>query len=501
MSQINEAFSVSRGKDERGNVIAFIDPSKPENAKSFDYRQVFKDHGAKWNPNSKFWYWYVGKTEDQWRNVFSKFIEPALKAVHGKEGASEDDSKAAVIASLDALISQIETTPIASTDVKLSPQQEETIKNKLLQFKQRLVNIENDEDFKAAVAAVIKFKNAQGYKFSFGNSILILIQNPRATIVNSKTNWEKYYNRTVKPDAQPLMVYAPNSVGGGMSADKKEEAEKNYLAKIGKTKDKMSPHEKIVLQSLQRGYGYAKSFTFVSVYDVADTQQIEGKEDFIKGTEDRNKLKWHEENNITEEVRPLYTALLNIAKEKGIDVSMADTLGGARGVSSSGRIQILKNEGNDVGLTKTLAHELAHEFLHQTYLGTRDKELGKFFIGKTEGKDAIEQQAEIAAWMIMDAFGFDVKTTSLNYAVIWGGDKEKMVKVFDTVAGVVNKIIDDINSQLKKNVSENTGQPRLGQHVSPQEIANFIGVGNEYSQEAKRESMLENFYRKVNIIR
>lgn len=503
MNQLNEAFSVSRGKDERGNVIAFIDPSKPENVKSFEFRQVFKDHGAKWNPTGKYWYWYVGKTEDQWRNVFSKFIEPALKAVHGKEGATEDDSKAAIVASLDALISQIETTPIASPETKLSSEEESQIKNRLQAFKQRLVNIDNDEDFKKAMSAITKFKNAQGYKFSFGNAILILIQNPKATIVNSKSNWEKVYNRTVKPDARPLMVYAPNTGGGGgMSPEKKKEVEQNFLKKVGKTtKDQLTPNEKITLQSLQRGYNYARSFTFVSVYDVADTEQIEGKEDFIKGTEERNKLKWHETNKTDERVRPIYSALVNIIQNHGIKFSTVTDLGGSRGVSKSGEINILQNEGNDVGLTKTLAHELAHEFLHQKYLGSKDQELGRYFIGKEEGKESVEQQAEIAAWMIMDAFGFDVKTTSLNYALLWGGDKEKMVKVFDTVANVVNKIIDDINTEIKKNVTETSGQPQLGQHVTPQDVANFIGVGSEYNQEVKRESMLENFYRKVNFIR
>src|SRR5579859_4138173 len=215
MKNLNEAFSVSKGRDERGNIIAFIDPSKPENAKSYDYREIFKKNGAKWS--GKYWFWYVGKTEDQWRNVFSKFIEPALKTVHTQENAPEDQSKAAIIASLDALINAVATTPVdPNSDVKISKEKEEEVKTKLALFKQKLVNIENDQDFKNAIAAINRFKNAQGQKFSFNNAILIMIQNPNATIVNSKTNWEKIYNRTVKPEARPLMIFAPNAQGGGV---------------------------------------------------------------------------------------------------------------------------------------------------------------------------------------------------------------------------------------------------------------------------------------------
>lgn len=511
MKNLNEAFVVSKAKDERGNVIAVIDPNKTENTKSFEFRDSFKKHGAKWDGKNKYWYWYVGKTEDQWRNVFSKFIEPALKDVHGKEGAGEDDSKAAIVASLDSLISAIEATPISSpnSEVNLSSEEQENIKTKLALFKQKLVNIEDDEDFKKAMSAITKFKNAQGYKFSFGNAILILIQNPNATIVNSKTNWDKIYNRTVKEGSRPLIVYAPEKSGGSgsYSKEKKEELTNNFLKKVGKTSNsQLTPNDKIKLQTLLRPSSYASRFVFVSVYDVAQTEQIEGKEDFIKGTDDYQKLPWSDENNISEEVRPIYTALINFAKGHGIEVDMADDLQGAKGSSSSGKISVLKNEGNDVGLTKTLAHEITHELLHQKYASSKNLELKQYFIGKDEGRAALEQQAEISAWMFMDAFGFDLKTTSLNYALIWGANKDNMVKVFDSVASVVNFMIDNVNTEIRNNktaagevaVNENNPSTPMANHISGKDVADFLGVTQDYSKIQQKDAMLQEFYRRVN---
>jgi hypothetical protein len=185
---------------------------------------------------------------------------------------------------------------------------------------------------------------------------------------------------------------------------------------------------------------------------------------------------------------------------------MVDDLDGSRGVSANGAIRLLKNEGNDIGLTKTLAHEITHELLHQKYLSTKGDESSKFFLGTAEGRAAVEQQAELSAWMFMYAFGFDLKTTSLNYVLLWGGDKDKMVKVFDTVSSSVNYLIDFVNKKIKS-LDEGMGSHAHGKHITPDEIAKLIGVGSEYQSlksgntpDADVEELKERILRKLNII-
>ncbi len=114
-NNLNEAFVVSKRVDHNGNNIAYIDPNKPENKETFKYKDVFKNYGAKWSPDGKFWFWYIGKTKDQWQNVYSKFIEPALKEVHRMEGAPEEDSKASLVASLETVIGEVSAAATASS--------------------------------------------------------------------------------------------------------------------------------------------------------------------------------------------------------------------------------------------------------------------------------------------------------------------------------------------------------------------------------------------------
>ena len=122
-------------------------------------------------------------------------------------------------------------------------------------------------------------------------------------------------------------------------------------------------------------------------------------------------------------------------------------MGTSKGVSTSGKIIILQNSGNDVGMTKTLAHELSHELLHQKYAKGKNKDLDQFFIGTEQGSGVVEQQAELTAWMVMASFGFDLQTTSINYVVLWGGDDKNMLEVFDAVSSVANYLIYEITNR------------------------------------------------------
>lgn len=253
-----------------------------------------------------------------------------------------------------------------------------------------------------------------------------------------------------------------------------------------------------------------REFEFTPVYDVTNTAQIEGKENLIGDYEKRNEIKWFEENMLSDEVRPVYNALMEFAKENGIEVNLVDDLGGARGSSASGKIKLLKSEGNDVGITKTLAHEITHELLHQTYLKQRGSKHAQYFVGTSQGRDLVEQQAELSAWMVLASYGFDLKTTSLNYAAIWGADKEGMIRVSDTVTGVVNMLLDYINGHMSNNpikttepaeepaeMSEAAAPIRQARHITPMDVAKVLGVTSEYEQvlNQSKEKMMENFNR------
>jgi len=437
----------------------------------YPFKDILKARNAKWNNANKFWFWFLGKNENE---TIERIIKPALKEIKDSQNIPLE---------IDELIKNIDANPPSQNpDLSVSSEDENKIKEKLQNFKEMLVNIEDDEQFKETIGKLIAFKAAQGYDFSFGNTILIWVQNQNATIVNSRKNWLEKYNRTVNENARPLMVWAPQGVNQKIPKDKEELVKQEFYKSLGKSSyNELTPNEKLRLDKILRGYSSATRFKFVPVYDVADTTQIQGTEDYIeKAKEAGNGIKWFEDNMLSDEVRPIYKGLLDFCEEKGIKTELIDDLGGARGVSASGAIKLLKNEGNDVGLTKTFAHEITHELLHQKYLSQKGGDESKFFLGRGMGKATIEQQAELSAWMFMYAFGFDLKTTSLNYTIMWGGNKDNMVKVFETVSGVVNYLIDYVNRKIKT-IDETQGNPQHGAHISPDEIANLLGFGKEYN--------------------
>lgn len=500
-NNLNEAFVVSKRIDHNGNNIAYIDPAKPENKETFKYKDVFKKYGAKWSGEGKFWFWYIGKTKDQWQNVYTKFIEPALKEVHKLEGAPEEDSKASLIASLDTVIGEVSAaTASPSGEEGITPDEKKNIVDRLAKFKETLVNLDNDEEFKKTMQILTAFKNAQGHQYSFTNTILIWIQNPNARLVKSEINWAKF-NRTIVDKSKRMIVRSPARTAlRKYSEDQEKDITNRFLQSVNKRSyDELSAGEKERLGVILRGRMVKREFEFTPVYDVSNTAQMEGKENLIGDIEKRDEIKWFEDNMLSDEVRPIYTALMKFAQENGIEVHLEDDLGGARGSSASGKISLLRNEGNDVGITKTLAHEISHELLHQNYLKNRNSKYAQYFVGKQEGRQLVEQQAELSAWMVMASYGFDLKTTSLNYVAIWGADKDAMIRVFDTVTGVVNLLLDYINGHLNQPVSETEGAPaniRPARHITPMDVAKTLGVTDEYNQvlNQAKNSLNENFY-------
>lgn len=506
---INEAFVVSKRFDKKGNPIAFIDPTKPENNNTFKYKDILKDYGAKWDGENKYWFWYIGKNKEQWNNVYHKFIEPALKKIHSMENVGEDDSKQSLIKSIENVLEELNNTPVGS-DENVTNNDKFDVKNRLQKFKEMLINIDNDEDFKKTMRSILAFKNLLGHIYSFRNTLLIYIQRPDAQMVKSELNWNAV-NREVVDKSKRILIIAPaRSAFKSYTPDEKKRIIINFLNSLGKkSEDELTLGEKEKLRVLLRGKLVKNEFELAPVYDITDTKQIEGKENLVKDVDDFINMKWYVDDYKTSEITPLYNALLKFADENGISISFEEKdskiLKGARGASIGGKIYVLKNDGNDVGITKTLAHEIFHELLHQKYLSQKNSKYAAYFVGNENGRGLVEQQAELSAWMLLASFGFDLKTTSINYVAIWGADKDAMVRVFDTIANVVNFMIDYVNGVITTFASTNVKLSEVenivkkGKHITPMDVAKVLGVTDEYKEVLSdlRNKINEHFYRFV----
>ena len=476
---IKESFNIKNGnfkkKDGTLTKIAYIDPTTSTN--TYPYKDIIKNQfNGFWLSNLKTWGWFLGQNPEK---VYRDKIKPCLEWLD-----SQINDKRNIIELIDKLISEVSNGNIDNSIVDAN-----SIKEKLKQFKQDLINAVSSEEFKRLILPVINFKRAQGHRFSFGNSILIILQDPKATLVKSKRNWLKF-NREVNDNAPAIWLWIPTNFQP-LSKQEKDTIINRYLVnnKVKTIKD-LHPGEQERLQVELTGT-HPKSWELGPYfYDIRFTTQIPDTEDMV-GSNKIN-IEWFDDKgDETNEIKQYYNALLSLIQDKNIKIDYIDDLDGARGVSMSGKIGLLKNQKINIGQLNTLIHEFAHEILHQKYLKNSNDEFSAYFVGTDEGRGKVEQQAELCAWIVLKMFGYDMKT-NINYVGIWGLDENNAADVFDSVAKVAEIIYDGINSRLNV-IKENI---KLKESITGRDVAQMIGMVDLYDK-SKKQSNIKNIVESI----
>ena len=424
--------------------------------------------GAKFNSHPTCWYWEVGNNADE---VIEKKVRPCLAFLQKTDNVQD------IIDKLIAKINNARIPNIPGADNK------ETIKEKLERFKKELVNITSGDEFKSKIEPIIKFRNANNYQYSLGNIILILIQDPEAKLVKPAGHWKKYFNREVKKGAKPIMLWMPTKKTEYTPEEKEELTIKFLNRKKVNSVDKLSPADKEMLDR-KLNQGTAREFDLMPYwYDYRFTEQMPNTEDVIGNPGDD--VPWFEDNGEeTPDLASKFDAILEVINDYGIRLEFKDDLGGARGRSSNGLIELLSNQPKNAGMLNTASHEFAHEILHQKYVKSNNEDMKEYFVGTEEGRAKVEQQAELCAWIVMRCFGYDMPT-NINYVGIWGLNQDNAVKVFDSVSNVANLIVKKI-LQKEKGQEDMFESKRylLRENGVPtgQEIANMVGCGRVYKR-------------------
>jgi hypothetical protein len=130
-------------------------------------------------------------------------------------------------------------------------------------------------------------------------------------------------------------------------------------------------------------------------------------------------------------------AIEELIREKGIELSYVESLGGALGVSRGGNISVLSTLPAAEKFS-VLVHELAHELLHR---GDRRKETTKV---------TRETEAEAVAYVVLKASGLKLSSHSADYIQLWNGDEDVLMQSLELIREVASHII----SALEAPVSE-----------------------------------------------
>lgn len=208
------------------------------------------------------------------------------------------------------------------------------------------------------------------HTYSVNNTIMIKMQNPKATMVAGYNAWQKNFGRQVVKAAKAIQIIAP--------------------IPENKVKDPNTGEEKKVSQRTR--------FKVVSVFDISQT---EGKE-LPQLTK--------ELTGTTEGAKILTEGVIAVIK-KNTSFSF-DSIEGRKGYYDPSKNKIVvKNEMSDIHTVKTLIHELAHSRMHANLNIKKDRELA-------------EVQAESVAFVVADYFGVDTGSYSFPYVATWSSNKE-----------------------------------------------------------------------------
>lgn len=246
-----------------------------------------------------------------------------------------------------------------------------------------------DSGHSEALTAFLK-SMASFHRYSMHNLVLISYQKPDATHVAGFRKWIEM-GRHVKTGEKGIMILAPML---------------RYQRRVPR-KDPLSETEegRMVKETAE---GFACAFVF-------DVSQTTGKclpnIDIIRGDASR-----------------LLPKLQVFTQAEGINLRYVDSLGGADGRSRGGSIDILDSLSSAQKLS-VLAHELAHEIMHQRH---REMKLDK----RTK-----EVEAESVAFVVAHGLGLDCGTASADYIHLYGGDSDMLLKSMGRIKEVSTRIL------------------------------------------------------------
>lgn len=230
---------------------------------------------------------------------------------------------------------------------------------------------------------------ARFHKYSLGNVLLIMAQNPEASQVAGFHTW-RTLGRYVKAGEKGIAILAPMLM-------KRDQHEASDSSPPEDSEDRLV------------------RFKVAYVFDVSQTDG-EPLPDFAQ---------------VYGEPGEYSDRLKNLVRQMNIELEYSDQLGSAFGVSKGGAI-VLKEGLEPAQEFTTLVHELAHEILHH----------GEGRAGTT--RQSRELQAEAVAFVVAQAVGLDSGTASSDYIQLYKGDKQLLLESLDAVRKAAATILEGI---------------------------------------------------------
>lgn len=256
-------------------------------------------------------------------------------------------------------------------------------------------------------------------RYSINNQLLIMMQNPEATMCQSYTGW-KEMGRSVKKGEKGIRILAP--------APYKKEMEKQKTDENGRPvfDAKGDPVNETVEVKMM---GFKATSTF-------DISQTEGEP-----------VPTLDVSELTGSVEGYETLFEAIKQAVEIPIAFEDIKSGAKGYYSVDENRIAIKEGmSETQTVKTALHEASHAALH-----SREAMSGSV---DNKTKNQKETEAESVAFVVCQHYGIDTSDYSFGYVATWASDKE--VPELKTSLETIRRAASDLISKIDEKIAELT---------------------------------------------
>jgi antirestriction protein ArdC len=311
--------------------------------------------------------------------------------------------------------------------------------------KQQYLKKQLKEHYKKLIKGVEEIANSERWKeflkvyssfhkYSFANTVLIVLQKPDASLVAGYKTWQKL-GRQVRRGEKAIKIYAPLIKKVKVKKTKRE---------IVKTPEGEEKEMEIEIEDIEE---ILVGFRLVNVFDISQTvgkplpKPIEFKvKDIVKGTDEYSRLEI------------LTNIVKNIAESIGYKVEVIPEspylYGGAYGVTVVDKKLIqIRDTGNLLQMEKTLLHELTHAMLREDNF-TSSKTLKTDIDNKILNYNDEEVIVESTAFIVLSYLGYDTSSYSFYYILSYASKPQLLLDLGDLIQKYSSIIIDKINKLL-----------------------------------------------------
>ena len=234
------------------------------------------------------------------------------------------------------------------------------------------------------------------HNYSFRNLVMIWSQREDATRVAGFRAWQKL-GRMVKKGEKGIAIFAPMPF---------KQKEKNEGSRNRTAKGERKSNEEVTMMG----------FKVVHVFDISQTEG-----DPLP-----------EPSKVTGEVGANLERIQRVVVDSGIELKF-EQLDSAHGYSVGGKV-VIDQSLSDAEKFQTIAHELAHERLHQ---GERKA---------VATKTVKETEAEAVGFIVSQAFGLDSVTHCADYIQLYDGNADTLRESLSHIQKTAQWIIESINA-------------------------------------------------------